>query len=89
MPLRSTTSCELTFDDTLVQAGNVLGKLGGGLSLGMSAVNAGRLNMAMGAVGLSQACLEESIGSAASASSSASRSPGSSWSSRWWWRSRP
>jgi acyl-CoA dehydrogenase len=61
MPLRSTTSCELTFDDTLVPAGNVLGKLGGGLSLGMAAVNAGRLNMAMGAVGLSQACLEESI----------------------------
>ena len=29
--------------------------------LGMAAVNAGRLNMAMGAVGLSQACLEESI----------------------------
>ncbi len=61
MPLRSTTSCELTFDDTFVPAGNVLGKLGGGLSLGMAAVNAGRLNMAMGAVGLSQACLEESI----------------------------
>ena len=61
MPLRSTTSCELTFDDTFVPAGNVLGKLGGGLSLGMAAVNAGRLNMAMGAVGLSQACLEESV----------------------------
>jgi alkylation response protein AidB-like acyl-CoA dehydrogenase len=61
MPLRSTTSCELTFDDTLVPAQNVLGKLGGGLSLGMAAVNAGRLNMAMGAVGLSQACLEESV----------------------------
>ena len=27
----------------------------------MAAVNAGRLNMAMGAVGLSQACLEESV----------------------------
>ena len=61
MPLKSTTSCELTFQDTFVPAGNVLGQLGGGLSLGMSAVNAGRLNMAMGAVGLAQACLEESI----------------------------
>jgi alkylation response protein AidB-like acyl-CoA dehydrogenase len=61
MPLRSTTSCELTFQDTLVPAGNVLGRLGGGLSLGMAAVNAGRLNMAMGAVGLAQACLEESV----------------------------
>ena len=61
MPLRSTTSCELTFDDTFVPARNVLGRPGGGLSLGMAAVNAGRLNMAMGAVGRSQACLEESI----------------------------
>ncbi|SQD95982.1 acyl-CoA dehydrogenase [Parafrankia sp. BMG5.11] len=61
MPLRSTTSCELSFHDTYVPAANVLGTLGGGLSLGMKAVNAGRLNMAMGAVGLSQACLEASI----------------------------
>src|SRR5260370_18296581 len=61
MPLRSTSSCELTFDGTFVPARNVLGRPGGGLSLGMAAVNAGRLNMAMGAVGLSQACLEESV----------------------------
>jgi alkylation response protein AidB-like acyl-CoA dehydrogenase len=61
LPLRSTTSCELTFDDTYVPAGNVLGQPGTGLSLGMAAVNAGRLNMAMGAVGLSQACLEASV----------------------------
>src|SRR5580698_6388594 len=61
MPLRSTTSCELTFDDTFVPARNVLGRPGGGLSLGMAAVNAGRLKMGMGAVGLSQACLEESV----------------------------
>jgi alkylation response protein AidB-like acyl-CoA dehydrogenase len=61
MPLRSTTSCELTFQDTYVPAQNVLGTVGGGLSLGMQAVNAGRLNMAMGAVGLSQACLEAAI----------------------------
>jgi acyl-CoA dehydrogenase len=61
MPVRSTTSCELTFDDTRVPAANVLGELGGGLRLAMNAVNMGRLNMAMGAVGLSQACLEASI----------------------------
>jgi alkylation response protein AidB-like acyl-CoA dehydrogenase len=61
MPLRSTTSCELTFDNTRVPAGNLLGRAGGGLSLAMGAVNIGRLNMAMGAVGLSQACLEAAI----------------------------
>jgi alkylation response protein AidB-like acyl-CoA dehydrogenase len=61
MPVRSTTSCELTFDQTPVPAANVLGPLGSGLSLAMGAVNSGRLNMAMGAVGLSQACLEASV----------------------------
>ncbi len=61
MPLRSTTSCELTFDDTRVPAANVLGELGGGLGLAMGAVNMGRLNMAMGAVGLAQACLDAAI----------------------------
>lgn len=61
MPVRSTTSCELSFDNTRVPARNVLGTLGGGLSLAMGAVNIGRLNMAMGAVGLAQACLEASI----------------------------
>ena len=61
MPLRSTTSCELTFEGTYIPAENVLGELGGGLRLGMKAINAGRLNMAMGAVGLSQACLEAAI----------------------------
>ena len=62
MPLRSTTSCEVTFDDTLVPERERAGQAaGGGLFAGMAAVNAGRLNMAMGAVGLSQACLEESV----------------------------
>jgi alkylation response protein AidB-like acyl-CoA dehydrogenase len=61
MPVRSTTSCELSFDNTRVPARNVLGTTGGGLSLAMGAVNIGRLNMAMGAVGLAQACLEASI----------------------------
>lgn len=61
MPLRSTTSCELVFDGARIPAANLLGEAGGGLSLAMAAVNIGRLNMAMGAVGLSQACLEASI----------------------------
>src|SRR5258708_7780100 len=43
MPLRSTSSCELTFDGTFVPARNVLGRPGGGLSLGMAAVNPGPL----------------------------------------------
>jgi acyl-CoA dehydrogenase len=61
MPLRATTSCELVFDDVWVPRSNVLGEVGRGLSVAMSAVNLGRLNMAMGAVGLAQACLEASV----------------------------
>ena len=61
MPVRSTTSCELTFDSVRIPAANMLGSPGGGLSLAMGAVNSGRLNMAMGAVGLSQACLDAAI----------------------------
>ncbi|MDG4834377.1 acyl-CoA dehydrogenase family protein [Solwaraspora sp. WMMD1047] len=62
MPVRATTSCELAFDDVRVPAANVVGEVGRGLGVAMSAVNLGRLNMAMGAVGLAQACLEASIG---------------------------
>jgi len=61
MPLRATTSCELVFDEVRVPGANVLGEPGRGLAVAMSGVNLGRLNMAMGAVGLAQACLEEAV----------------------------
>lgn len=61
MPVRSTTSCELVFDDVRIPAENLLGEPGSGFGLAMAAVNQGRLNMAMGAVGLSQACLEAAV----------------------------
>lgn len=61
MPVRGTSSCELVFDDVRVPADNVLGEVGRGLAAAMKAINVGRLNMSMGAVGLAQAALEESI----------------------------
>jgi acyl-CoA dehydrogenase len=61
MPVRATSSCELTFDATVVPDANRLGDVGGGLRLAMGVVNLGRLNVAAGAVGLSQACLEQSV----------------------------
>jgi acyl-CoA dehydrogenase len=61
MPNHSATSCEMGFDDVRVPASNILGELGGGFALGMNAVNSGRLNMSMGAVGIMQACLEAAI----------------------------
>jgi acyl-CoA dehydrogenase len=61
MPVRSTTSCELAFDDVYVPASNVVGELGGGFAIAMNIVNGGRLNMSMGAVGIMQACLEAAV----------------------------
>jgi acyl-CoA dehydrogenase len=61
MPVRSTSSCELVFDDAVVPAASLLGEPGSGFRQAMAAVNVGRLNMAMGAVGLSAACLEAAI----------------------------
>jgi acyl-CoA dehydrogenase len=61
MPVRSTTSCELAFDDVYVPASHIVGELGGGFALAMNVVNMGRLNMSMGAVGIMQACLEASV----------------------------
>jgi acyl-CoA dehydrogenase len=61
MPVRSTTSCELAFDDVWVPAANVVGEVGGGFAMAMNVVNMGRLNMSMGAVGIMQACLEASV----------------------------
>jgi len=61
MPVRGTSSCELVFAEMRVPKENVLGEVGRGLSAAMKAINVGRLNMSMGAVGLSQAALEESI----------------------------
>ncbi|HEX4108556.1 MAG TPA: acyl-CoA dehydrogenase family protein [Solirubrobacteraceae bacterium] len=61
MPVRATSSCEVVFDGTRVPAANLLGEPGRGLSAAMAAINIGRLNMAMGAVGLAQCALEHSI----------------------------
>lgn len=61
MPVRATSSCEITFDQTIVPDENRIGEVGSGLRLAMNVVNLGRLNMSMGAVGLCQACLELSV----------------------------
>jgi acyl-CoA dehydrogenase len=61
MPVRSASSCEVVFSDTRVPAANMLGEPGRGLAAAMAAINVGRLSMAMGAVGISQAALELSV----------------------------
>ena len=61
MPVRATSSCELTFDGVVVPDSARLGGVGEGLRLAMNVVNLGRLNVSAGSVGLAQACLELSV----------------------------
>ncbi|WP_216870665.1 acyl-CoA dehydrogenase family protein [Modestobacter excelsi] len=62
MPVRASSSCEVVLTEVVVPAQNLLGQVGRGLSVAMSAVNGGRLNIAAGAVGLMQAALEAAQG---------------------------
>lgn len=58
MSVQSTNNCELVFDRAEIPAANLLGNEGEGLRVAMKAINVGRLNMAMGAVGIAEAALE-------------------------------
>jgi acyl-CoA dehydrogenase len=61
MSVRSTNNCELVFDGVRVPAENRIGEEGRGLGVAMRAINVGRLNMAMGAVGIAQAALDLAV----------------------------
>jgi acyl-CoA dehydrogenase len=61
MSVRSTNNCELIFDDVVVPGVNRLGEEGQGLGVAMRAINVGRLNMAMGAVGMAEAALDIAV----------------------------
>lgn len=58
MSVRATNNCEVVFDEVRVSRSNVLGPVGRGLGVAMRAVNIGRLNMAMGAIGIAEAALD-------------------------------
>jgi acyl-CoA dehydrogenase len=58
MSVRSTNNCELVFEDVEIPTENLLGEEGQGLGVAMRAINVGRLNMAMGAIGIAEAALE-------------------------------
>ncbi len=61
MILHATVTSELSFADARVPAGNVLGKVGDGLRNILQALSFGRLSVASGAVGASQAAFDLSV----------------------------
>lgn len=61
MGLRSSDTCPIRFENVRVPAQNRLGNEGEGFKIAMSLLDGGRIGIASQAVGIAQACLEESI----------------------------
>ncbi|MBI3522882.1 MAG: acyl-CoA dehydrogenase family protein [Chloroflexi bacterium] len=59
--LRSSDSSELILDDVRVPADAVLGEVGEGFKIAMSALDSGRYSVAAGAVGVAQACIDAAV----------------------------
>lgn len=58
---RSSSHARITLDELRVPKENLLGEVGGGFKVGMTALDHGRLGVAAGAVGIAQACLDASV----------------------------
>lgn len=58
---KSTPIAEIHMEDVRAPKENLLGAWGGGFVVAMTALDRGRISVASGAVGLSQACLEASV----------------------------
>jgi alkylation response protein AidB-like acyl-CoA dehydrogenase len=61
MGLRASSTVGLTFEDLRVPAGNLLGELGQGFQIAMSALDGGRIGIASQAVGIGTAALAASV----------------------------
>ncbi len=59
--LRSSDSSELILDDVRVPPDCVLGEVGEGFKIAMTALDSGRYSVAAGAVGVAQACIDASV----------------------------
>jgi acyl-CoA dehydrogenase len=59
--LRAQDTAELFLDDVRVGDDTVVGKVGGGFKVAMSALDHGRISLAAGCVGIAQGCLDASI----------------------------
>jgi alkylation response protein AidB-like acyl-CoA dehydrogenase len=61
MGLRASNTVELLFEDCQVPKENLLGKEGIGFKIAMTALDSGRIGIASQALGITRACLDESI----------------------------
>ena len=61
MGLRASNTVELLFNDCKVPKENLLGKSGAGFRIAMTALDSGRIGIASQALGITRACLDESI----------------------------
>jgi alkylation response protein AidB-like acyl-CoA dehydrogenase len=59
--LRAQDTAELFLDGVRVSDGDILGELGGGFKVAMSALDHGRISLGAGCVGIAQGCLDASI----------------------------
>jgi alkylation response protein AidB-like acyl-CoA dehydrogenase len=59
--LRGSDTAEISLDDVEVSEGAMLGKVGDGFKVAMSALDSGRYSVAAGCVGICQGCLDASV----------------------------
>lgn len=59
--LKASNTVELVFEDCEVPASNLLGSIGEGFKVAMSALDSGRVGIASQATGIARACLDEAI----------------------------
>jgi alkylation response protein AidB-like acyl-CoA dehydrogenase len=59
--LRAQDTAELFLDGVPVGPGDVIGEVGGGFKVAMSALDHGRISLAAGCVGIAQGCLDASV----------------------------
>ncbi len=61
MGIRASVTNELVFEDCRVPAANLVGEEGMGFKIALRALDGGRIGIAAQAVGIAQACLDESV----------------------------
>ncbi len=61
MGLHASDTASIALDDVFVADADVLGEVGEGFKVAMSALDGGRYSVAAGCVGICQGCLDESV----------------------------